>query len=181
MAICRSRTNFDTRLGHVWSTLSPKVRWRKNVNSSTTADADAFAPIIYSGFAGVINDPVLRIQSYWCRGHQIPPPDAAQNHDRNLWGARREKQPDKHRRRAPSKAGWAAPGSMPKPKIGSGRGCMVRPGVLNLMQLGSTAFSLYFLVFELFGGCGVGRPIWDLAAWDGHANFRFLDFWIFGW
>ena len=33
-------------------------------NSSTTANADAFAPIIYNGSAGVINDPVLRIQSY---------------------------------------------------------------------------------------------------------------------
>ena len=33
-------------------------------NSSTTADADAFAPIIYNGSAGVINDPVLRIQRY---------------------------------------------------------------------------------------------------------------------
>ena len=47
--------------------------------------------------------------------------------------------------------------------------------------IGVNCLFLYFLVFELFGGCGVGRPIWDLAAWGGHANFGFLDFWIFGW
>ena len=56
---------------------------------------------------------------------------------------------------------------------------MMRPEVLDLMQLGSAAFS-FFQLFALFG-CGVGFPIWDLEAWGGHANCRFLDFWIFGW
>ena len=56
---------------------------------------------------------------------------------------------------------------------------MMRPEVLDLMQLGSAAFS-FLELFALFG-CGVGFPIWDLEAWGGHANCRFLDFWIFGW
>ena len=145
-------------------------------NSSTTAHVDAFAPIVYNGSAGVINDPVLSIQTYWCRGHLIPPPDAAQNHVRNLWGGEgRKKQPDKHRRRAPSKAGWAAPGSMPKPKIGSGRGCMMRPGMLDLMQLGSTGFSNIFLYLNSLVGAGwaVQSGILRLGM-----AMQTLDFWI---
>ena len=49
------------QVGHVHVTLSKTYG---GGNSSTTADVVAFAPIIYSGLAGVINDPALRIQRY---------------------------------------------------------------------------------------------------------------------
>ena len=47
--------------GHVHVTLTKTYG---GGNSSTTADVVAFAPIVYNGSAGVINDPALRIQRY---------------------------------------------------------------------------------------------------------------------
>ena len=49
------------QVGHVRITLTKTYG---GGNFSTTADVVAFAPIIYHGSAGAVNDPVLRIQRY---------------------------------------------------------------------------------------------------------------------
>ena len=57
---------------------------------------------------------------------------------------------------------------------------MMRPGMLDLMKLGSTAFScIFWYLNSLVVGWAVQTWILELGV-AMHANFRFLDFWILG-
>ena len=61
-------------------------------NSSTIVTYDA---AVCNEFGGGVSDPILRIQSYCCQGHQTPPPNGTKKHPgggrkthvRNLGGA----------------------------------------------------------------------------------------------
>ena len=71
---------------HEWDMAYRKQTKCVGGNSSTKSSTDAYTPVNYIQFGGIINDPLLRLRCYWCNGPQPPPLQALRNHVRNLNG-----------------------------------------------------------------------------------------------